>query len=97
VGAYSSIFLAAPWVVDMAERGAVIRRHNQKVASKRAGTEDEKPARKAAKASDEDDDRLVLAKSEDIPLELLEEPEKAASGSGGSNRSAGSGKKRKRR
>jgi preprotein translocase subunit SecF len=102
VGAYSSIFLAAPWVVDMAERGAVIRRHNQKVASKRAGTEDEKPARKSAKAAagggaDEDDDRLVLAKSEDIPLELLEEPEKAASGSGGPNRSGGSGKKRRRR
>ncbi|MEU5155949.1 protein translocase subunit SecF [Glycomyces sp. NPDC021274] len=95
VGAYSSIFLAAPWVVDMAERGAVVRRHNQKVASKRAGTDDEKPARKAAKP-DEDDDRLVLAKSDDLPLELLEEPEKASSGSGGGNRSGGA-KKRKRR
>lgn len=97
VGAYSSIFLAAPWVVDMAERGAVIQRHNQKVANKRAGSEDEKPARKAAaKPVDDDDDRLVLAKSDDLPLELLEEPEKASSGSGGSNRSSGA-KKRKRR
>lgn len=96
VGAYSSIFLAAPWVVDMAERGAVYKRHNQKVANKRAGLEDE-PARKPAKAaeSDEDDDRLVLAKSDDLPVELLEEPEKAASGSG--PRSGGSAKKRKRR
>lgn len=97
VGAYSSIFLAAPWVVDMAERGAVYKRHNQKVANKRAGLEDE-PARKpakAGKAADEDDDRLVLAKSEDLPVELLEEPEKAASGTG--PRSGGSAKKRKRR
>ncbi|MDA1360408.1 protein translocase subunit SecF [Glycomyces luteolus] len=99
VGAYSSIFLAAPWVVDMAERSAVYKRHNQKIANKRAGTdaEDEgaKPARKSAKAEDEDDDRLVLAKSDDLPLELLEEPEKAASGSGGAR--SGGPKKRKRR
>ncbi|MDN3238197.1 protein translocase subunit SecF [Glycomyces tritici] len=102
VGAYSSIFLAAPWVVDMAERAAVIRRHNQKVANKRSGADDEKPARKGApkaadKAVDGDDDRLVLAKSDDLPLELLEEPEKASSGSGGGNRSGGGAKKRKRR
>jgi preprotein translocase subunit SecF len=99
VGAYSSIFLAAPWVVDMAERSAVYKRHNQKIANKRAGEEsdgDEKPARKSAKAEDEDDDRLVLAKSDDLPLELLEEPEKASSGSGAS-RSSGGPKKRKRR
>lgn len=99
VGAYSSIFLAAPWVVDMAERSAVYKRHNQKIANKRAGEEsdgDEKPARKSAKAEDEDDDRLVLAKSDDLPLELLEEPEKASSGSGAS-RSSGGAKKRKRR
>lgn len=95
VGAYSSIFLAAPWVVDMAERGAVYKRHNQKVANKRAGVDDEKPARKAAKADDEDEDRLVLAKSDEIPLELLEEPEKASSGSAA--RSGGGSKKRKRR
>lgn len=95
VGAYSSIFLAAPWVVDMAERGAVYKRHNQKVANKRAGVEDEKPARKSAKAVDEDEDDFVLASSEDVPLELLEEPEKASSGSG-ANRSGGA-KKRKRR
>jgi preprotein translocase subunit SecF len=111
VGVYSSIFLAAPWVVDMAERSAAVRRHNQKVANKRAGRpdEDEKPARKSAPkpaaAVDEDDDRLVLAKSDDLPLELLEEPTKATSGarSGGASRSSGapsrsSGpKKRKRR
>jgi preprotein translocase subunit SecF len=99
VGAYSSIFLAAPWVVDMAERSAVYKRHNQKIANKRAGEEsdgDEKPARKSAKAEDEDDDRLVLAKSDDLPLELLEEPEKASSGSGASRSSSGA-KKRKRR
>ncbi|MFG3340431.1 protein translocase subunit SecF [Glycomyces sp. NPDC048151] len=95
VGAYSSIFLAAPWVVDMAERGAVYKRHNQKVANKRAGVEDEKPARKPAKAADNDEDDFVLAKSEDLPAELLEEPEKASSGSG-AGRSGGS-KKRKRR
>jgi preprotein translocase subunit SecF len=112
VGAYSSIFLAAPWVVDMAERSAVYQRHNQKVANKRAGgaDEDDKPARKSAPkavADDEDDDRLVLAKSDDLPLELLEEPTKATSGapsrSGGASRPSGvpsrsSGpKKRKRR
>ena len=34
----------------------------------------------SADADDEDDDRLVLAKSDDIPLELLEEPAKASSG-----------------
>jgi preprotein translocase subunit SecF len=94
VGAYSSIFLAAPWVVDMAERSAVYQRHNQKIASKRAGSdEDAKPARKSADADDEDDDRLVLAKSDDIPLELLEEPSKASSGAA-SSRSGGGPKKR---
>ncbi len=92
VGAYSSIFLAAPWVVDMAERSAVYQRHNQKIASKRSGSdEDAKPARKSADADDEDDDRLVLAKSDDIPLELLEET-KASSGA--SSRSGGGPKKR---
>ena len=112
VGVYSSIFLAAPWVVDMAERSAAVRRHNQKVANKRAGgaDEDEKPARKPASkaiADDEDDDRLVLAKSEDLPLELLEEPTKATSGapsrsvgasrsSGGPSRSSGPKKRRRR-
>jgi preprotein translocase subunit SecF len=105
VGAYSSIFLAAPWVVDMAERSAVYQRHNQKVANKRSGgaDEDDKPARKAPAqaANDEDDDRLVLAKSDDLPLELLEEPTKASSGapsrSGGGPSRSGGAKKRKRR
>jgi len=92
VGAYSSIFLAAPWVVDMAERSAVYQRHNQKIASKRSGSdEDAKPARKSADADDEDDDRLVLAKSDDIPLELLEETKTS---SGASSRSGGGPKKR---
>ena len=91
VGTYSSIFLASPWVVDMAERSAVYRRHNQKIASKRSGSdEDAKPTHNG---DDEDDDRLVLAKSDDIPLELLEEPSKASSGAA-SSRSGGGPKKR---
>jgi preprotein translocase subunit SecF len=101
VGTYSSIFLASPWVVEMAERSAVYQRHNQKIANKRAGIDDDgKPARKTAARDDEDDDRLVLAKSDELPLELLEERTKAASGapsrSGGSPRPAGP-RKRKRR
>ncbi|HEU5126984.1 MAG TPA: protein translocase subunit SecF [Glycomyces sp.] len=70
VGTYSTIFLAAPWVVDMAERSAAYRRHNRKVANKRSGADE----------PDEDDDRLRTAKSDEIPLELLEEPETAAAG-----------------
>ncbi|GAA1672127.1 protein translocase subunit SecF [Glycomyces endophyticus] len=102
VGAYSSIFLAAPWVVDLAERSAAFQRHNKKVATARAAGEDksEKPARATADDDDEDDDRLVLAKTDDLPLELLEEPVKA----GGPARSGpqrpsrpNSAKKRKRR
>ncbi|SDK57345.1 protein translocase subunit secF [Glycomyces sambucus] len=102
VGAYSSIFLAAPWVVDLAERSAAFQRHNKKVATARAaGEKPEKPARKNADG-DEDDDRLELAKTDDIPLELLEEPVKSGSSarSGPSrspqNRPSGA-KKRKRR
>ncbi|HEX2143780.1 MAG TPA: protein translocase subunit SecF, partial [Glycomyces sp.] len=84
VGTYSSVCLASPWVVEMAERSAVYQRHNQKIANKRSGSdEDGKPARKVGAANDEDDDRLVLAKSDDIPLELLEEPAKATSGASG--------------
>ncbi|MEV3936010.1 protein translocase subunit SecF [Glycomyces sp. NPDC049804] len=95
VGTYSSICLASPWVVDMAERSAVYKRHNQKIANKRAGGDEEPEERPTRTAPDEDDDRLVLAKSDDLPVELLEEPEKATSGSG--PRSGGSAKKRKRR
>ncbi|THV22821.1 protein translocase subunit SecF [Glycomyces paridis] len=100
VGAYSSIFLAAPWVVDLAERSAVFKRHNQKIAAKRSGEdEDAKPARKSAKsaaADEDDDDRLELAKTDDLPLELLEEP--APARAGGASRQGGSNaRKRKRR
>ncbi|MCH7229843.1 protein translocase subunit SecF [Glycomyces sp. L485] len=63
-GTYSSVFLAAPWVVDMAERHPVYKKHNQKVANKRSGGTDE---------GDEDDDRLRTAKTNEVPLELLEE------------------------
>ncbi|MEU5870520.1 protein translocase subunit SecF [Glycomyces sp. NPDC047369] len=110
VGAYSSIFLAAPWVVDLAERSAAVQRHNKKVSSARGRGEDdaekaEKPARKTAAADDdEDDDRLETAKIDDLPLELLEEPVKSGSSTvrSGPNRSSQSrpnsnGKKRKRR
>lgn len=78
VGTYSSVFLAAPLVVDMAERSTAYRRHNQKVANKRAELLDE---------DGEDDDRLRTAKSDEIPFELLEEP-KAAAGAG-AGRSSG--------
>jgi preprotein translocase subunit SecF len=101
VGAYSSIFLASPWLVDMAERSAVYQRHNQKIAAKRAGeTEEDRPARKQAKAAaaDEDDDALVLAKTDEIPLELLEEPAPAKAGAAARSGPRQSGpKKRKRR
>ncbi|MCD0443288.1 protein translocase subunit SecF [Glycomyces sp. A-F 0318] len=103
VGAYSSIFLAAPWLVDMAERSAIYQRHNQKVAAKRAGEEDEgRPARKSAKAAAADDDRIEFAKTDELPLELIEEPAPARAGasasrSGGSNPRPGGSKKRKRR
>lgn len=110
VGAYSSIFLAAPWVVDLAERSAAVQRHNKKVSTARGRGEDdaekaEKPARKPAAADDdEDDDRLETAKIDDLPLELLEEPVKSGSSTvrSGPNRSAQSrpsstNKKRKRR
>ncbi|GAB3650768.1 protein translocase subunit SecF [Glycomyces tarimensis] len=77
VGTYSSIFLAAPWVVDMAERSAVYKRHSQKVLNKRTGKTDEGD-------EDPDDDRLRTAKSDEVPIELLEEPAAAgASRSGG--------------
>ncbi len=88
VGTYSSVFLAAPWVVDMAERTATYRRHNQKVANKRAG--------RAEEPEDEDDDRLRTAKSDEVPLELLEEP-KAAAGVGGSGGPRPQQRRKKRR
>ncbi|SDE23710.1 protein translocase subunit SecF [Glycomyces harbinensis] len=106
VGTYSSIFLASPWLVDMAERSAVYQRHNQKIAAKRAGEDGtDKPARKNARTAsdddDEDDDRLVLAKTDEIPLELIDEPAPAKAGagprSGGSNTRSSNAKKRKRR
>jgi len=97
VGAYSSIFLASPALVDMAERSAVYQRHNQKIAAKRSEDAGEKPARKNGKAvidEDEDDDRLVLAKTDEIPLELIEEPTPAKAGA--SSRSGGSKRRRRR-
>lgn len=77
VGTYSSIFLAAPWVVDMAERSAAYRRHNQKIANKRTGKSDDR-------TEDGEDDALRTAKSDEIPIELLEEP-KATAGAAGSS------------
>ncbi|WP_051704466.1 protein translocase subunit SecF [Glycomyces sp. NRRL B-16210] len=102
VGTYSSIFLAAPWLVDLAERSAVYRRHNQKIASKRAGEpEDDRPARKGAQsraAEDDDDDRLVRAKTDELPLELLEEPAPVRTGGGSRPRqNVNNSKRRKRR
>ncbi|WP_035737545.1 protein translocase subunit SecF, partial [Glycomyces arizonensis] len=79
VGTYSSVILAAPWVVDMTERSAVYRRHNQKIANKRSESKTD------AAAEHEDDDRLRTAKTDEIPLELLDEPKATAgAGSGGS-------------
>ncbi|RRS01652.1 protein translocase subunit SecF [Glycomyces terrestris] len=103
VGAYSSIFLAAPWVVDLAERSAAFQRHNKKVANARAAGGEDKSEKPAARAEDdEDDDRLELAKTDEIPLELLEEPVKSGSGArSGPSRPSSSrpsgAKKRKRR
>ncbi|MQM24811.1 protein translocase subunit SecF [Glycomyces albidus] len=106
VGAYSSIFLAAPWVVDMAERSAAYQRHNKKVAAARSGEpkaekKTEKPARKPADDDEDDDDRVARAKSDEIPLELLEEPVKSGSRSGpaprsGQSRPSGAKKRRRR-
>ena len=99
VGTYSSIFLASPWLVDMAHRSAVYQRHNQKVTAKRANDEgSDKPARGGAEAdsADEDDDRLVLAKTDELPLELIEEPTPVKAGAS-SSRAGGGSKKRKRR
>jgi preprotein translocase subunit SecF len=98
VGTYSSIVLAAPWLVDMAERSAVYQRHNQKIAAKRANGEgSDKPVGKNAKAAadDEDDDRLVLAKTDELPLELIEEPTPVKTGAS-SSRPGGSKKRRRR-
>ncbi|WP_051326179.1 protein translocase subunit SecF [Glycomyces tenuis] len=84
VGTYSSIFLAAPWVVDMAERSAAYRRHNQKIANKRSDGTEERGKAEDRDADDEDDDRLRTAKTDEIPLELLDEPKATAgAGSGG--------------
>ncbi|WP_199037483.1 protein translocase subunit SecF [Glycomyces salinus] len=77
-GTYSSVFLAAPWVVDMAERSPVYKKHNQKVANKRSGTRDE-----------DDEDDAPNAKTEDLPIELVEEEEEPATAGAGS-RSGGS-------
>lgn len=100
VGAYSSIFLAAPWVVDMAERSAAVKRHNQKIAAKRR--EDDEAGTPAKSVSDDDDDDdFELAKTDDIPLELLDEPTPARSGGavrpGGAARSNASRRQRRRR
>ena len=73
---------------DMAERTATYRRHNQKVANKRAG--------RAEEPEDGDDDRLRTAKSDEVPLELLEEP-KAAAGVGGSGGPRPQQRRKKRR
>lgn len=80
-GTYSSVFLAAPWVVDMAERHPIYKKHNQKVANKRSGTRDED--------DDSDEDDAPRAKTEEVPMELLEEEEEPATAGAGS-RSGGS-------
>ncbi|MEU6857396.1 protein translocase subunit SecF [Glycomyces sp. NPDC046736] len=99
VGAYSSIFLAAPWVVDMAERSAAVKRHNKKVEAKRREDETGGPAKSAS--DDDDDDDFELAKTDDIPLELLDEPTPARSGGAarpsGAARSNASRRQRRRR
>ncbi|GAB4005466.1 protein translocase subunit SecF [Glycomyces albus] len=80
-GTYSSVFLAAPWVVDMAERSPVYKKHNQKIANKRSGKRDDD--------DDADEDDAPRAKTEDLPIELLEEEEEPATAGAGS-RSGGS-------
>jgi preprotein translocase subunit SecF len=87
-GTYSSVILAAPWVVDMTERSAAYKRHNQKVANKRSEKPEARRKDGGREADEEDDDRLRTAKTDEIPFELLEEEPKAAAGagSGGSSR-----------
>ncbi|GAB3229235.1 protein translocase subunit SecF [Glycomyces halotolerans] len=87
-GTYSSVFLAAPWVVDMAERSPVYKKHNKKIANKRAGT-----------GGDDDEDALPRAKTDDIPIELLDE-EPAGAGAprqGGGPRSGGARPQQRRK
>ncbi|WP_100445386.1 protein translocase subunit SecF [Glycomyces xiaoerkulensis] len=77
-GTYSSVFLAAPWVVDMAERSPVYKKHNQKVANKRAG-----------KGDDDETARPKTAdRSDEVELEVLD-PEPATAGA--ASRSGGGG------
>ena len=89
-GTYSSVFLAAPWLVDMAERSPAYRKHNQKVANRRASGRDEDAA---------DEDAAPRAKTGDLPIALLEEaePAKAGAGSRSSGPKSGPGRQHSKR
>lgn len=63
IGTFSSVFLAAPFVVDLANRNPTYRKHNQKVANKRAGHPDD---------DDEDVDIDVLDEGEGVDFEVTE-------------------------
>jgi preprotein translocase subunit SecF len=87
-GTYSSIFLATPVVVDLAERSPIYRKHNQKIANKRAGIGD-------------DDDEPPVQADDEIPMELLDDtPSPTGASSGGSrasNRGSNRPQQRRRR
>ncbi|QSB04006.1 protein translocase subunit SecF [Natronoglycomyces albus] len=65
-GTFSSVFLAAPLVVDLANRSPVYQKHNQKVANKRAGISED--------GDEEDDvpDRTLGDESDNIDLQVDE-------------------------
>ncbi|GIJ47762.1 protein-export membrane protein SecF [Virgisporangium aliadipatigenens] len=94
-GAYSSMFLATPWLVDFKLLDSRYKLHTQRVLARRAGI-DPKEARKGARATKAAAKKANLSKSEDdevdeVEDEEIEEPVAASSRSsrGGAPRPGG--------
>ncbi|MFC4337891.1 protein translocase subunit SecF [Salininema proteolyticum] len=90
-GTYSSIFLAAPMVVDLAERSPEYKRHNKKVLNKRAGRSEE------GDSSAESGEKAERSASGEDDFEVTVSDEPVAAGAGGQGGSAGNRKSRRRR
>ncbi|WBB60445.1 protein translocase subunit SecF [Streptomyces sp. WMMC500] len=87
-GAYSSIFIATPLVVDFKERDPAIKAHNKRVAARRAS--DARAAARGEKASARREDGPGAAAVEDAePQDDPRAPEPAGQGVVGSPRAEG--------
>lgn len=89
-GAYSSIFIATPLVVDFKERDPAIQAHNKRVAARRAA--DARAAARGEKTPARREDERVGAAADDEDAEPADEPrapEPAAQGAAGPPRAPG--------